>query len=230
MPCFDILRQSEPSTTWRVAKMRSAYDLTANRIIEHFQGELELPDSWQIGVITGHSGTGKSTIARELWPDSYITQFEYSAPSVIDDFPKTLDDEELFKTLHRVGFGSIPSWLKPYNVLSQGECMRVDLARAILSDRKLIVFDEFTSTVDRDVAKFVCAAVKKAVRETKKQLIVVSCHDDFIDWLAPDWVFSTNDMRLKKKLHVRSQLTSKCVNVRAVCGRRLENITISITL
>ena len=179
-------------------------------------------------MITGHSGTGKSTIARELWPDAYVTGFEFSAPSVIDDFPEDIHDDTLFKTLHRVGFGSIPSWLKPYHVLSQGERMRVELARAILSDNELIVFDEFTSTIDRDVAKFACAAVKKAIRDTNKRMIVVSCHHDFIDWLSPDWVFSINDMTLKKKLHGPSQLTSKSVNAAVVYGRCLGSITISV--
>jgi len=56
--------------------------------------------------------------------------------------------------------------------------MRVDIARAILMDKPIIVFDEFTSVVDREVAKISSYAIQKAVRRTNKQFIAVTCHYD----------------------------------------------------
>jgi len=225
VPTFDILRHSVPSESWRAAKVRSQYDIRGKRIEERFVGELPLPQEWQIGVITGRSGTGKTTLARELWPEAYVTSYQWQAASVIDDF-ETTDDVGLFKMLHRVGFGSIPSWLKPYSVLSQGEQMRINLARALLDERLLIVFDEFTSTVDRTVAQFACRAVRKAIEATGKQMIVVSCHDDFIPWLQPDWVFSTDDMEMKKKT-TRGQSCSWTSTKQAQrCGPCFASITI----
>ena len=47
-----------------------------------------------------------------------------------------------------VGFASPPDWLKAYDCLSQGEKMRVDVARALCLDKPLMVFDEFTSVVE----------------------------------------------------------------------------------
>lgn len=80
-------------------------------------------------------------------------------------------------------------------MLSNGEKMRCDLARAILSDDELFVFDEFTSVVDRNVAKVGSFAMQKAIRKQKnKRMIAVTCHFDVEDWLLPDWVFNTNDM------------------------------------
>ncbi len=90
--------------------------------------------------------------------------------------------------LTAVGFSSPPAWVKPYCVLSQGERFRCDLARALLSRRR-VVFDEFTSVVDRTVARIGSAAVAKAVRRTPgRQFVAVTCHYDVAEWLEPDWV------------------------------------------
>jgi GNAT superfamily N-acetyltransferase len=99
-----------------------------------------------------------------------------------------------------VGFASPPDWLKPYSYLSQGEKMRVDIARALCLDQPITVFDEFTSVVDREVAKIGSYAISKAVRRVPgKKFIAVTCHFDVIDWLEPDWVFSTDTMEFIKK-------------------------------
>ena len=102
--------------------------------------------------------------------------------------------KEIEKMFYSVGFGSVPSWMKPYSVLSNGEKMRVDLARALL-ERDFVVFDEFTSVVDRQVAQTASIAVSKAIRRTQKKFIAVTCHSDIIEWIQPDWIFDTNEMR-----------------------------------
>lgn len=194
MPSFDIIREVKPTETFRVSSVMGKFDLQSNSIKEHFKGEINLPENWQIGLIVGNSGTGKSTIAKELFPDEYITTFDYSAESVLDDMPKKCSVTDITKAFNSVGFSSPPSWLKPYAVLSNGEKMRVDLAHAILSEKPLFVFDEFTSVVDRNVAQIGSFAMQKAIRKTDKKFIAVGCHFDVIDWLMPDWVFNTNDM------------------------------------
>lgn len=148
-------------------------------------------------MIVGASGTGKTTIARELFPDAYIERYEYTQESLLDDMPKDVTMQDITRVLSSVGFASVPSWLKPYSVLSNGEKMRCDLARAILSDKQFIVFDEFTSVVDRNVAKVGSFAMQKAIRNTDKQFIAVTCHYDVEDWLLPDWVFDTNTMTFR---------------------------------
>lgn len=197
MPEFDIIRQSKPKETFRVASVMGTFDLQSNAIQEQFKGSIDMPKDWQIGLIVGNSGTGKTTIAKELFPDSYITHFEYQAETVLDDMPEGVSVTEICKAFNSVGFSSPPSWLKPYSVLSNGEKMRCDLARAILSDNNLFVFDEFTSVVDRNVAKIGSFAIQKAIRKTDKQFIAVGCHFDVEDWLLPDWVFDTNSMTFR---------------------------------
>lgn len=193
MPHFDIVRKNSVKNTFRVSKIQADFDIKPEYSNEHFEGDIEFPKKWNIGVIVGGSGTGKTTIAKEIFGNQYITNFQYSADSVIDDMPKTGIDN-ITKMFYAVGFGSVPSWLKSYNVLSNGEKMRVDLARAML-ERDFVVFDEFTSVVDRNVAKTACIAINKAIKKTNKKFIAISCHYDILDWLQPDWVFDTNTMQ-----------------------------------
>lgn len=194
MPSFDIVKKCDIDKTYRIARIMGDYDVKFDHAQEHFKGSIDLPDEWQIGVIWGGSGTGKTTIARELFGDDMITGFEYKAKSVVDDMPKECDMSEIEKMFYSVGFGSVPSWMKPYSVLSNGEKMRVDLARALL-EKDFVVFDEFTSVVDRQVAQTASLAINKAIRRSNKRFIAVSCHKDIIEWLEPDWVFDTNEMR-----------------------------------
>lgn len=194
MPNFDIVKKSDVENTYRVARIMADFDVKADHSAEHFIGSIVLPEKWNIGVIVGGSGTGKSTIAKELFGDVLITGFEYTHKSVIDDMPRDAAMEDIEKMFYAVGFGSVPSWLKPYDVLSNGEKMRVDLARALL-ERDFICFDEFTSVVDRNVAQTASVAINKAVHKAGKQFVAVSCHYDILEWLQPDWVFDTNTMK-----------------------------------
>ena len=198
MQSFDIVRKSTPSNTFRVAAIKGTFDLQSESVEERFVGQIDLDYDWQIGLIVGNSGTGKTTIAKELFPDAYITNFTYTKETVVDDMPQGKTVEEITKAFSSVGFASVPSWLKPYSVLSNGGKMRVDLARAILGEKDFFVFDEFTSVVDRQVAQIGSFAMQKAIRKTNKKFIAVTCHFDVEDWLLPDWVFDTNSMTFRK--------------------------------
>ena len=192
---FSIEKKSPIEETFRVQKIRSLFDYQNFESVEKFEGEIILPEKWQIGVIVGASGTGKTTIAREICGDKLDMKYDYTHHSVIDDMPKDCSIESITRMFYSVGFGSVPSWLKPYAVLSNGEKMRVDLANRLLSN-DLSVFDEFTSVVDRNVAKTMCIATRKALNKLEsKQLIVVSCHHDILEWLEPDWVYDTGEQR-----------------------------------
>lgn len=121
MQNFDIIKKSDVDVTFRVAKIMSDFDIQPQHATERFTGKFELPQQWNIGVIVGGSGTGKTTIAKELFGKNLITKFDYKAKSVIDDMPKNVSVDEITKMFYSCGFGSVPSWLKPYSVLSNGE-------------------------------------------------------------------------------------------------------------
>jgi ABC-type transport system involved in cytochrome bd biosynthesis fused ATPase/permease subunit len=195
---FDITRTTEPVTSFRNAAVIGKFDLQPDSTTERFVGGFAFPKQWQIGVIVGNSGTGKTTIARELFGQYCVERHEYDPmKSVVDCMPAGLSIDEIVTMFNAVGFSSPPAWLKPYHVLSNGQKMRVDLAMSLLRNEPLTVFDEFTSVVDRTVAQIGSFAVQKAVRRTDRQFIAVTCHFDVIDWLMPDWVFDTNDMTFR---------------------------------
>lgn len=208
MQSFDIVKENEvKQKSFRVSQIYDQFDLQEDLIKEEFTGAFDLPEEWNIGIIVGKSGTGKTTIARELFGD-YICDFKYAKDSVIDDFEKGLSCEDIIKTLNAVGFSTPKSWVKPYKVLSNGEKMRVDLARALLQNKEIIAFDEYTSVIDREVAQFGSLAIQKTVRKRNKKFIAITCHFDVIEWLEPDWVFNTDTMEFKitRGLHRRRKI------------------------
>ena len=198
MQDFDIVKRSQPGESFRVKSVMGPYDIQKNVAEEHVRGSLDLDFEWNIGHIVGRSGSGKTTIARELFGDNIISGYEYTHESILDDMPKGASVEEISMALTSVGFASPPSWLKSYSVLSNGEKMRCDLARAILEKRDLFAFDEFTSVVDRNVAKIASLAMQKAIRRGGQKFIAISCHYDIQEWLMPDWVFNTDTMTFSR--------------------------------
>jgi ABC-type transport system involved in cytochrome c biogenesis ATPase subunit len=188
----------------RVAQVRGLFDLPAEKT-SRLEWTVDLPldqKPWQIGLITGPSGCGKSTLARHLWPGLVSRALDWPADeSLLDAFPTDLSIKDVTGLLSSVGFSSPPAWLRPFGVLSTGQQFRVTLARLLAealaspSPRPPVVLDEYTSVVDRTVARIGSAALAKTVRAHGLQFVAVTCHDDVIDWLQPDWVFSPADNR-----------------------------------
>ena len=86
-------------------------------------------------------------------------------------------------------------------------------------NQPLIVFDEFTSVVDREIAKVSAYAISKAVRRSTKKFIAVTCHFDIVDWLEPDWVFCTDTMEFSRKKEGGRPLNSKSIGAAPIFGR-----------
>jgi len=193
---FTLKNETEYNETFRSEKVRSQFDIEPKDTLTHTVTlNTNLPEKWTLGAIVGPSGSGKTTLSHELFSDADL--FDGTEPviqwskteSIIDGFPKSVSVSEITEILTRVGFSSPPNWLQPYHTLSTGQQFRVDMARLLVdADVSTTVVDEFTSTVDRQVAKSISHAVAKCVRSRERQFVAVSCHYDILDWLEPDWV------------------------------------------
>jgi GNAT superfamily N-acetyltransferase/ABC-type molybdenum transport system ATPase subunit/photorepair protein PhrA len=182
--------------TFRVEQMAGLFDLSVEQR-SHRKWNVDLPaigDEWAIGAIVGPSGSGKSVIGRRHYGRQFIEGYKWPKDkAIVDGFPESMSVRDITGMLNSVGFSSPPDWVKPYAVLSNGQRFRCDLTRALLTPAPVIAFDEFTSVVDRQVARFGAAAVAKTIRKGRTQkfarrFVAVTCHYDVLAWLQPDWV------------------------------------------
>lgn len=189
------LRLSSPtSRTFRVASVAGLYDYDlADEQTVDITAELPLEEQdWSVGAIVGASGTGKSSIARHVWPDRLAGGYRWDGLSILDDFPDSLSAQDVTQLLTAVGFSSTPAWMRPYSALSTGQRFRAELARALADGGDTVVVDEFTSVVDRTVAKAASVAVARHVRRHGHRFVAVTCHHDVLPWLEADWVLDTD--------------------------------------
>ena len=146
---------------------------------------------WNIMLICGKSGSGKSTILREIGNVKPI-EYDYNK-AVISQFDG-YTEEEACDLLGGVGLSSVPTWLRKPQELSNGERARLDLCKAIYDAGKgqIIYVDEFTSVVNRDVAKSMSHALQRYIRQKDLKIVIASCHFDIIEWLNPNYIFNLN--------------------------------------
>jgi ABC-type ATPase involved in cell division/GNAT superfamily N-acetyltransferase len=159
------------------------YKFEGTSVFEGFE-KPEIPEDFSIGLIIGPSGSGKSLLLKEFGQEESIVWEPSKA--IVSHF-ETPDDA--INRLTAVGLNTIPSWCKPFHVLSNGEQFRANLARRLKDGA---VIDEFTSVVDRNVAKAASNAVRRFIENQGiKKVVFASCHYDILEWLRPDWYFDT---------------------------------------
>lgn len=234
MPRVTVDLQCPVYDSFRVRQVAGMFDVALEaKLRERFETDVpELSEPWQIGLIVGPSGSGKSSLARQVFGDRVYAAGGWSRDRAVIDGFGDAPIKAITGLLTSVGFSSPPSWIKPYDVLSGGERFRCDLARALSaglnsdlgtrnselrtniatssgssefrvpsSEFPLVVFDEFTSVVDRNTARIGSAAVAKSIRRGHVgcRFVAVTCHYDVEEWLEPDW---TIDMATRS-LHRR---------------------------
>lgn len=202
-----ITKTSKINRTSNVEYIVQKYDLQIEDEISVEIPTFEIPKTkWNIGLIVGSSGSGKTSLIDHLGGKQRGLQI-FNSEMCIFDLIDRGNPEETSKLLTSVGLSSIPTWLKPMGVLSNGEKYRFQLASdlAYTSNDSIIYVDEFTSVVNRAVAKSMSNSLQKYIRREDRQIILSSCHDDIIDWIQPDWIFNVNTGELKKKSQLNVQ-------------------------
>lgn len=194
---IEVKNQTSVYTSFRANRTRSLFNVEDERG-STFELEAELPDmgdDWSIGLVVGPSGSGKSSIGRELvgagarwwspkWPKN---------DPIIDAIGKGQEYGDVTGALASVGLGDVPAWLRPHGVLSMGEQFRANLAKLCVEggNQDVWVVDEFTSVVDRQIARIGSMAFAKTFRRTGGKAVLLSCHHDIVEWLVPDWCYDT---------------------------------------
>jgi ABC-type ATPase involved in cell division len=210
MTSVDVSVETPIVNTARVRQLEALFDVPRADVARlSWSGRVELPEEWHVGLVTGPSGSGKTTVSRHLWGEPL--HFSWSDDrAVVDDFDPELPMDRIAAVCQAVGFNTIPAWTRPYRVLSTGEKFRVEIARRLLETLKpVILVDEFTSVVDRQVAQAGSHAIQKHVRKHGRKLVAVTVHRDVVEWLQPDWVLelpglhlARRDLRRRPELHV----------------------------
>ena len=230
---IEIRNSCSDFNSYRAARVKSLFNPERG---DTFALDADIPgpdEDWQIGVVVGPSGSGKSSIGRALgggitdlyagWPDD--------AP-IVDAIAPDGDFNVVTGSLAAVGLGDVPSWLRPFKALSNGQQFRAGLARCLCDPPDVLVVDEFTSVIDRQIAKIGALAFAKTWRRLKgKRVVLLSCHYDILDWIEPDWVFDTGRGTLTKKAGLASHgnarpSSSKSGRSIPVTGLCLSRITI----
>lgn len=187
--------------SYRAARVKSLFNAENGCNWEHVA---ELPiegNDWQIGLIVGPSGSGKTSIGSRIFPGGSIHDLYEGWPidkPIVDAIAPDGDFNLVTGALSAVGLGDVPAWLRPFNVLSNGEKFRAGLARLVCERPSHAVIDEFTSVIDRQIAKVGAAAFSKTWRRGPGQIVLLSCHYDIIEWLQPDWIYDTQEARFAR--------------------------------
>lgn len=215
MPSSKFVVSSKIPSSFRAEKVKGMFDVALEEVRKEFDVSIPIETiNWNVGLIVGASGSGKTTIAKNVFKDFDLFRgFEWHGDTLLDDFAENLSAKQITEALSKVGFASPPDWLKPFSVLSNGQKMRAELARLILESDKPVIYDEFTSVVDRTVAKVGSAAIQKFVRKENKKFIAVSCHYDIKEWLEPDWVYDVNTHEFSRGLLRRPEIECKIYSV-----------------
>lgn len=180
--------------SYRAARVKSLFNAESGCNFD-LDADLDIDaGDWQIGVVVGPSGSGKTSIGRTIFGDPapfWEPVWPTGAP-IVDAIAPAGDFNDVTAALGSVGLGAVPTWLRPYHALSNGEKFRADLARLVVDAPERAIVDEFTSVVDRQIAKFGALAFAKAWRRTKgRQVVLLTPHYDVLEWIEPDWIFDT---------------------------------------
>lgn len=161
-------------------------------VLDDFEVDIRQGD---IVYITGQSGSGKSTILRELQKQMAEQGLKISdIRNVVLDNTKPIinqvypDDHNMTRTLELfsfVGLSDANLFLRKPCELSDGQLYRFYLAKMIEAEADVWIADEFLALLDRVTAKVIAFNIQKIARKVGVTLIVATTHNDMVQDLCP---------------------------------------------
>lgn len=193
MQNYHVRLQADVSKSYRATRAANSLDIDVEKkSIHELQIQADLKTPFNIGLIVGASGSGKTTLARQIFgADCFREYLDLSKP-IIDQLPADLSYDDCAASLNGIGLSQVPCWIRSAHTLSNGQRARAEALLAMLLGGEQTVIDEWTSVVDRTVAKAMSFCLQKYARRTGKKIVLLSCHYDVMEWLDPDWVIDCN--------------------------------------
>jgi ABC-type lipoprotein export system ATPase subunit len=165
--------------------------------------DLELPiAAGDVVCFTGASGSGKSSLLRAVVERLRLRgrrgarALASKARGLVDldalELPERLLIDALdlpaghaMRLLSACGLGEAQLMLRTPAELSDGQRFRFRLALALARKPAWIVADEFTSTLDRTLARIVAYNVRREADRTGTGFVLATAHEDVLDDLRP---------------------------------------------
>lgn len=197
---YHVRLQCPVDKSFRCTKAANSLDIDAEKKSVHelkVQADIESP--FNVGLILGSSGSGKTTLAKYIWGQDVFEDLLDAKIPIINQFPQEMSYDDCASLLSGVGLTSVPCWIRPAYTLSNGQKARAEAALAMATDNRFNAIDEWTSVVDRTVAKVMSHCVQKYARKANKTIVLNSCHYDVVDWLQPDWIIDCNKQTFENR-------------------------------
>jgi ABC-type lipoprotein export system ATPase subunit len=199
MQTYEVNLKSKIFNNYRCKRACDSLDIDIKKKSEHnFKIECDLKTDFNIGLIYGNSGSGKTTLAKKIYGDNIFEIKLNENDCIMNQLNENLTYEECAQMLNGIGLNSVPCWVKPINTLSNGQKARAEAVFLMQKSNDIILIDEWTSVVDRTIAKVMSLCLNKFAKKNNKKIIVLSCHADIIEWLNPDWIIDCNKQEFIK--------------------------------
>lgn len=197
----EVILESKVSTNFRCKRACDSLDIDIKKkSIHHLKIEnIEPGDSWNVALIYGSSGSGKSTLIKKIFGENCFRTIINDDEPIINQFPEEYTYDQCAEILSGIGLNSVPCWVRPVKTLSNGQRARAEAALMMVQSKDIICIDEWTSVVDRTVAKAMSFCLQKFARKHNKKIILLSPHYDVLEWLVPDWMIDCNEQKFHLK-------------------------------
>lgn len=205
---YEIILQSEPSNSFLSIKAAQSLDIDVKKkLSHHLKIDADFESKFNIGLIVGNSGSGKTSFAKKVFGEKCFEVICDENKPIIEQFPNKYTYDDCANILNSMGLSQVPCWIRPVKTLSNGQRFRAEAALkiAFAEEGEIVAIDEWTSVVDRTVAKIMSHALQKSARRFNKKFILCSCHYDVIDWLQPDFIIDCNKQEYEDRRLLRQE-------------------------
>tara|TARA_R110000824_G_scaffold158206_1_gene331919 strand:- start:120 stop:1244 length:1125 start_codon:yes stop_codon:yes gene_type:complete len=191
---IEVILKSKVNKEFRCQVAANSLDIDIEKkSIHHLKiDNINIPENWNIGLVYGNSGSGKTTMIKHLFGDDiFDIKLDLEKP-IINQLPEDMTYDECALMLNGIGLNSVPCWIRPLKTLSNGQKARAEAVFLMCQNKEIVFIDEWTSVVDRTVAKAMSVCLYKYAKRNNKKIVLCSCHFDILEWLNPDWMIDCN--------------------------------------